>query len=82
MEVWLDPDSPTMGQWVDRWLHTIRQQGYSGRQLEAYSRHSGEALSTPHPRSPAPILAAFWEWVRRMEKMDAARSSDRASPPP
>ncbi len=34
----LDPDSPEMGVWVDRWLTVLRQQGGTGPQLQRMAR--------------------------------------------
>jgi hypothetical protein len=44
MKIWLDPDSPAMGQWIDAWLHALRQQGHSEQHLAEGARHLGRAL--------------------------------------
>ena len=65
MKIWLDPDSPAMGAWVDRWLQARRQQGYSGRQLEAYARHLGEALrERARVNRLDTVIEAFGDWVQ------------------
>lgn len=40
----LDPDSPEMGVWVDRWLTTLRQDGACDAQLQNMAERLARAF--------------------------------------
>lgn len=39
----IDPDSPEMGMWVDRWLASLRQAGAKGPELQQLAKRLARA---------------------------------------
>ena len=59
-----DPDSEAMGQLVDQWLVSLRNAGWTGRQLQTAAEALGSVMRAERPGTPEEeeLVKRFTDW--------------------